>query len=387
MFALFRKFKKVQLSVQLVKRTAFLKDVFQSGYQKRVLISYLTSPFKKGLSDSHTSTKECYTAALVFHELGFCVDVVDLDDENRVTNFGCYDAIYGFGTPYEKSFGDPNFKGKRILYSTGCNSNYTNLSTTARLRDFYIKTNKISPQLIRTVGQSWPLQKYLSDAIITLGNKFVGDTYRRDNISNPIYEINLFYAESKTQTVIEKDYSKIKNNLIWFGSQSSVHKGLDIALDMLQLFPEITLYVCGYQKANEPEVYEYYKTLFESGRAVDCGFLNIHSNAFIALLDNVGGVLFPSAAEGGAAALLTLMGNAGIVPITTKSTGLDIEQYGFIADEVNTESVKLQVEKYLNTSPNMLTALSEKLRQEIRIKHSYESYKTRLYKVIQSTLA
>ena len=138
--SVFQKLKKVQLSFKLVRRTEYLKNVFSANHNRKVLISYLSTAFTKGISNKHTSLQECYTAARIFDELGYTVDVIDFDDENRVKSFANYDVIFGFGTPYEKSFHDKHFKGKRILYSTGCNSNFTNLTTTRRLKEFHQKT-------------------------------------------------------------------------------------------------------------------------------------------------------------------------------------------------------------------------------------------------------
>ncbi len=388
LLSIFSKLNKVQISLKLVRRTHYLRDVFKTNAPKKVLISYLSSSFKKGISDTHTSTKECYSAAKVFHDLGYSVDVIDFDDENRINDFSEYDVIYGFGTPYEKSFWDPRFKGKRILYSTGCNSNYTNLTTTARLKDFYHKTGKLSPQLIRTVDNSWPLQKYLSDAIVSLGNKFVADTYRNEGISTPIFEINLFYPKSNIQdSLLDKDYTLVKNNLIWFGSQSSVHKGLDIALDVIKSYPQLKLYVCGYQHQKEEILFNFYADLFNSGRAVDCGFVNINSIAFADIMNNVGAALFPSAAEGGSPSLLALMGNCGIIPIATKASGLDVDGLVFLANSATKDAIELELNKYLNTSAEELKRISLALKKQIRQQHTVDNYENRLSEIIKSTLA
>lgn len=385
--SVFQKLKKVQLSFKLVRRTEYLKNVFSADHPKKVLISYLSSAFTKGISDKHTSLQECYTAARIFDELGYTVDVVDFDDENRVKSFAAYDGIYGFGTPYEKSFHDKQFKGKRILYSTGCNSNFTNLTTTKRLKEFYQKTGILDPQLIRTVDDAWPLQKYLSDSILSLGNKFVADTYRVEGVPSEIFEIDLFYPKSKAEHQFNAEkYETIKNNLIWFGSKSSVHKGLDIALDLLKLFPDLKLYICGYDRNYEIELYNYYKSIFDSEQVVDCGFVNIHSSEFASLLNSCGAAIFPTAAEGGAAALLTLMGNSGVIPITTKNAGLDLSQLGYISENVSLEGVADALRKYLNTPNHVLEQKRVDIKNYIQNKHDYQVYYQAIKNAISTTL-
>lgn len=384
---LFHKLNKVQVSLKLKRKTRYLKNVFDTQHPKKVLISYLSSSFTRGASEKHTSLLECITAGKVFNGLGYNVDVIDFDDDDKNINFAQYEIVYGFGTPYEKSFADKNFKGKRILYSTGCNSNFTNITTTKRLKEFHEKTGILDPELIRTVDNSWPLQKYLSDAILSLGNQFVANTYRSEGITSSIFELDLFYPKSDSEKdMLFEDYSTIKNNLIWFGSKSSVHKGLDITLEIIKQIPDLKLFICGYQKNYEIELYNYYKDVFESNQVVDCGFVNIHSTQFADIVNNCGAAIFPTAAEGGAAALLTLMGNAGIIPITTKNAGLDIEQYGFVAQNVTYSDIEIQVLKYLNTPEKELEINRKLLKNYIQSKHNYELYYKSLKSAIEKTL-
>lgn len=383
----FHKLNKIQVSLKLVRKTRYLKNVLAAKHSKKVLISYLSSSFTKGISEKHTSLLECLTAAKIFDDLGYTVDVVDFDDDDRVRNYAQYDVVYGFGTPYEKSFNDKKFKGKRILYSTGCNSNFTNITTTKRLKEFYQKTGILDPQLIRTVDNSWPLQKYLSDAILCLGNKFVADTYRVDGITSTIFELDLFYPKSDVEEkMLPKDYTIIKNNLIWFGSKSSVHKGLDLALDIIKQLPNLKLFVCGYQKDYEVELFNFYKDTFDGTQVVDCGFVNIHSLEFVDIINNCGAAIFPTTAEGGAAALLTLMGNSGIIPITTTNAGLDLDKYGFVAKNVSLDDLTEQVRNYLNTPNQELEVKRKQLKDYIQTKHAYSVYYNSMKKAISETI-
>ncbi|MCU0423035.1 MAG: glycosyltransferase [Bacteroidia bacterium] len=383
LFSLIPKFSKAKLSFKIVRRTKFLKDVFGKKLNQKVLISYLSNAFIQGVSEKHTSLLECYSAAKVFDELGYTVDVVDFDDQDVKINYSNYNIIYGFGFPFEKSFRNKLFSGHRILYSTGCNSNFTNSSTTSRLKDFYLKSGIKDPELIRTVDNSWPLQKYLSDAIISLGNKFVADTYRNDGVSCKVFELDLFYPQSEVKGLINNNsYDQIKNNLIWFGSKSCVHKGLDIAIELAEKIPNLTLHICGYEKQNEYELYRFYEQQFNNKNIIDHGFVNIHSPFFAELINNCGAAIFPSVAEGGAGALLTLMGNSGIIPITTRNVGLDLDSIGFISKEVSVSALEEQVKKYLQTPNSILESKRKQLKHEIQTKHNHERYKETIKKIV-----
>ena len=54
---------KVNLVVNINRKTFLKRNVFGSNHQKNVLISYLTNPFNRGAENKHTNHVECYLAA------------------------------------------------------------------------------------------------------------------------------------------------------------------------------------------------------------------------------------------------------------------------------------------------------------------------------------
>jgi glycosyltransferase involved in cell wall biosynthesis len=378
---------KIDLSIKFLPKTFYLKNVFKDQHRQRVLISYISAPFIYGEKFTHTNYVECFSAARIFNELGYCVDVIDFNSEH-IPDYSRYEVIYGFGTPYERSFYDTSFRGKRIIYSPGCNTVYSNIVSSLRLKSVHEKLGYYPARLSRITNNAWPLQKYLSDAIICLGNTFVASTYASENPEMPIYSLDLFYLKTTDEIDLSvKDFSASKFHMIWFGSQGSVHKGLDIALEVLDKNPELTLHICGYDDKNEPELQVLYKPLFDEGRAINHGFVDVQSVQFKELMQRCGAVIFPSSSEGGAASILTLMANGGLVPVITKQCGLTLPDMAFEAERISVEDINIQIRQYLLMDAAALKERAINIRYFAQSAHSYPLYLTNLKSIITQILS
>jgi glycosyltransferase involved in cell wall biosynthesis len=101
-------------------------------------------------------------------------------------------------------------------------------------------------------------------------------------------------------------------------------------------------------------------------------------------MQTCGAVIFPSASEGGAAAILTVMKHGGLIPIITKACGLDIDDISFMADETTYDAMNKQLERYLNTKDLELVELSKRTRQEATEHYSQELYQNHLKKILNN---
>lgn len=377
---------KVDIHLSFGRKTYFKKNVFNTNFNNRALVSYLSTPFSGGPQNKHTNHLECLFAAKALNNLGYNVDVIDFDYHKKIS-YENYQMIYGFGDQFEQSFYDTNFKGKRVLYSPGCNTVYSNLVSCIRLKEFAKNGGELNPKLIRTTNDAWPLQKYLSDAIICQGNDFVLNSYKDTFKDTNYYQINCFPLDcNQTIDTCKKDISTAKYNLLWFGSQGSVHKGLDIALQLVEKYPNIKLYIRGLNIKYEHAILERFNHLIDNNQVDVKQYVDINSLEFIELMQNCGGIVFPSASEGGAAALLTVMTYGGLVPIITKGCGLDIGHLGFIANEITLEDIELQLCKYLAKPDDELLELSQKIKAEINATYNITNYQNKIKAILDDIL-
>lgn len=375
----------IKLSLKYNKDNRILKNVFDKKYKKKVLISYITGPFQDGLSKTHTNNLECYTAAEIFDELGYDVDVIQYTNDIDIEKLNEYDVVYGFGKAYVKSL--TNLNCISIYYGTGCSPIYQNIQTIGKGREFFRKNNINCFNMLRYVSNDYTAIGYYSDSIITLGNKFGAETFRIAGKKICINNINAFYYDTVNIDVKNKDIKNIKKNFLWFGSSGIIHKGLDLVIEVFKRRKDLNLTICGASK----------KELIESGlwkvisdntckniKYVE--WVDIESEQFYDIMNSNIATVFPSVSEGGAPAVLNVMANGGLIPIVSRGCSLDIEGIGIILEKTTSECIEKNIDLLLSKKDCELIKMSEKVKDNTRNIYSYNNYKASLTRIIKNSL-
>lgn len=359
-----------------------LRNVFNTSFKKKMLLSYITSPFKAGARPySHTNYTECRTWAEIFNELGYQVDVVNLDQRFDI-DITQYSVVCGFGIPYGQSLFCKNIK--KIFYATGCNPDFANIETIKRVQNFYDKTGVYAADSSRI----WPYVNkphlHFSDMIIALGNSFVANTYSE---YKNVKSLDLFCYKTSDINAADKNFSEHRNKFLYFGSAGAIHKGLDIVLDFFKSHPELNLTVCGLSH-NEKAFRQYYEDVI-GGQYKNIkvhNFVDLNSDLFKEIMQTHCAFVSPSASEGGAAAALTVMANGGLMPIISRSSGLDVEEYGIVMDNVSDKDFADAIKHYEQIPVEELKDRCIKCQKEIQDKHTYEKYRDKLKQYIIQVL-
>lgn len=362
-------------------------NVFNTRYHKRVLISYIVDPFVSKNNFSHTNLLECYTAAEIFNKLGYCVDVVDLNYIKRI-NYSKYDVVYGMGIPLENSFYYKGKKIKRIFYATGCNTLYSNIVTLLKVRNFFDSHDRLIINSSRFIEKNQHFQTLLSDRVIVLGNKFVLDTYKMFDLdgSKRYLNLNAFYYDVYDIDIYKKDFLTAGKHFLWFGSSGLIHKGLDLLIDIFSLREDIYLHICG-DFGSEKEFYDYYGQIIDkSYNIINHGFVDIRSDEFKKIMNTCAFTIFPSVSEGGSPAVLNVIANGGLIPIITKSSGLDIDDFGIFIEKPEIIYVNDSIKKALSFNLDQLTKMSLFAKNYIRNNYTIEKYKENLIKIIKESI-
>jgi len=364
------------------ENAGFLKNVFNTNFSKNVLISYILTPFVSVISYSHTNVMECYTAAEVFQKIGFNVDVVDFMDGRNI-DYNFYDVVYGFGYPFENAFySDCAEKIKKIFYSTGACPFYSNKNTALKILDFYIEKDKIIPQSGRLLYQFWSMQSIMPDLNVCLGNQFVANTYLEINPYLNIKSLSIFFFDVYDIDLAKKNYKEAKKNFLWFGSSGLLHKGLDILIDIFSERNDVFLHICGASKT-EKKFFNFYQAIIDkSDNIVEYGFVDINSDNYNKLMNLCGFVIYPSISEGGAAAVVNVMANGGLIPIISKSSGLDVEEYGYVFDDIEKDVILKKIDEALELTEEELYLKSLKTKSNVRDNYSYQNYKNILKEIL-----
>lgn len=363
------------------------KDVFKSKGEKRALLSYVTKPFYTKSKMQHSNYDECRIAAEIFHELGYSVDVIEQDSPEKI-DYDCYDVIYGMGLAFERSFASTTRKDqKRIFYATGCNPNYSNMATILRLREFAKNRRLYLIESSRYIPTSQHCQILLSDKVLVLGNEFVLNTYTSDDPdgAHRYQRLDAFYYDvNPPQAPV--NYQQKKKHFLWFGSSGLIHKGLDVLLEYFASQQDLVLHVCGINESEKRFIDVFKNELTESDNVINHGFLRIDSLQFKTLMDTIGFVIFPSVSEGGAVAVLNAIANGGAIPVLTRSTGLDLDAFGFEIETISPKGIADTIEKIRNYTEDELSQMAEHACTNIRSRYTMDRYKVRLKQLIAETI-
>lgn len=352
--------------------TLLLYNVFKKTYKKKALLSYLIKPFIQNDNLSHTNSRESYLLAKILDDLGYIVDVIDYDIKANNINFNEYDIILGQGEALEQSIIE-NSKSKKILYSPGCSQNYNHIESINVLKRFYTRNNLLISKECRFAKQNWVLQQNFSDQYIVLGNRFVSDTYINQGISkNRILNVNIFYHDIGQIDLNRKDFTKTQKCFLWFGGTGAIHKGLDIVIEYFAKHKELDLYICGHLSGN---FYDFYKDNIENNNNIHYkSFVHIKSDEFYKIVMSCSALIYPSISEGGAASIISVLAFGGLIPIITKSSGLDLNEHCIIMSESSITEIDNGIKKYLEIPVNKQKSICTDLRNEIRNKHTETNF-------------
>jgi hypothetical protein len=363
-----------------------LNNVFSTDNTKKVLISYLTTPFTSAITLSHTNLTECYTAAEIFRDLGFNVDVVDLNASINI-DYSQYEIVYGQGNMYEKAFESPSAHAlNKIYYGTGNNPFFYYLEAGKKLHEFYTDKKKFIPESCRLIGKSNSLPTTNSDAIICLGNDFCKKTYTSITPYIPIFNLNAFYFETVKMGTIKRNITSSRKNFLWFGSGGLITKGLADCIDFFSESDEYNLHICG-ATPSERRFWEIYNPILKKhNNIINHGFINLKSEKFLEIINQCSFAIFPSVSEGGSPSLLNLMANGGLIPIATEACSVDIDQFGFILEDSSVASIKKIIRKLDMFSDEQLEKKSIKVQEYTRENYTFDNYKKNLRSHIESCL-
>lgn len=329
--------KLVKWVQRLFSSEKLVKNVFKASHGKRVLMCHLPEAFSgKDLPKFHSNLTECMVVARCFNRLGYTVDCTSRAKTG--IDYSPYDVVFGInGNAFMGSFGsDAGIRPLRIFYSVGAETCFNYRGTALRNADFnsrhglwLLGSNRYMPGDPRNYYEA-----HFSDAVICLGNEYVHECFLNEDEARSRYSwLPAFYFKV-AEPAAEKDFARCRRSILWFGSSGLLHKGLDIAIDFAVAHPEFTLHICGGSR-QESAFWKCYLPVIKANRNIVMhGFVNIESQEFADILSQCGVLLNPSVSEGGAVAVLNVLGNGALLPVCSRATGVDLEGCGVTVENV-----------------------------------------------------
>ena len=335
-----------------------------------VSISYLTWPFIEGLDEhkmrGHTNAYEVMEMARAFQELGFRVEICDWDNAEYNPPSDCRIAIdiHGNLERWDKVL---PISCKRILHATGPHWLSYNRGELDRINAICERRKKaLTPW--RQVSPSKGVE--IADLATVLGNEYTVGTFAF--AGKPFVRIPISSAYELPWPE-NRNISEAKNRFLWVGSFGMVQKGLDLVLEAFANMPDLELTVCG-RPEKEPDFYKLYEhELLKTPNIHLHGWVDMASPKFLDMARSHASIIYPGSGEGGAGSVIHCM-HAGMVPICTRESSVDLEDFGIEIQSGDVGSVMDAVRAFVAMSDPEIESRARKAYDHVRRVHTRAAF-------------
>ncbi len=343
---------------------------------KKALFSYSTYHFKKNNYRAHSNYQESIIIAQSLDILGYSVDIVNNNKETKL-DLSQYDLIIGEGLPLYQSLLQ-HTKAKRIYYATGSHPLQCTYASLQRLFEFKEKYGCVLTKSTRIQDIKWGIAASTSDHVICIGNENTKKTFQEFGVKNISLIDPTFHLSTKNFKRDLDNINKSRKTALWFGSYGLLHKGLDLTLEAFKNKKDWTLHVCGYTE----QEYELIQQVGITDNIYIHGFLDLESESFNEITKNALFVILPSCSEGIATSVITAMGRTAMIPIVTKESGVDIDQFGFEIDQLTVPSILKSLNICDKCSPETLVEKSKSAYKKTISRYNIENYKKNIIHIL-----
>ncbi|MDF5724225.1 MAG: glycosyltransferase [Rhizonema sp. PD37] len=355
----------------------------QQPLQGNMLLSYRIEPFllKPGepVPNDQSWNWECLLIAQTFLDLGYNVDVIQFHNDKFVPQKN-YDFFIDIRDRLETLSPLLNEDCVKILHVDIAHMMFRNVAECRRLLELQQRKGvTLRPQRYEVPN----LGIEYADCATVLGNDFTIGTFKYAN--KPMYPIPI--SSSYTYPWHDdKDFEVVRKRFIWIGSGALVLKGLDLVLDAFAQMPEYHLTVCGPISSNKPFEEVFYKELYQTPNIHTYGWIDLSSPDFMEIAKNSLGLVYPSACEGQAGAVITCL-QAGLIPIISYESGANVHDFGAILKNSSIEEIKATVKGISSLPVEELKMMAHKAWEYARANHTKEkfaeAYRNAVMQIIQ----
>ncbi|HEV2969560.1 MAG TPA: glycosyltransferase [Pirellulales bacterium] len=290
-----------------------------------VLLSYITRPFVASgrvEADAHTNVWECRQIAQTFLDFGYAVDVIDWNNL-RFRPARPYRFLVDIGASLERLAPMVGPDCTKILHATGKHWLFQNRAEYERLAALMARRGvALQPRRIAPAGSGVEA----ADCLTVLGNELTIATLAYSR--KPCYRIPLS-TTAEFPWDDAKDFAACRRRFVWFGSSGMVHKGLDLALEAFAATPDLHLTVCGPVDQERDFADFYRRELYHAPNIRTVGWVDVAGDVFAQIVRSSGAIVYPSCSEGCAGSVVTSL-HAGLVPIISRESGVDVGDFGVI---------------------------------------------------------
>jgi len=350
--------------------------------QGNVLLSYMNEALmlKPGepVPNTHISFWKSVEMAKTFLELGYSVDVISFGNLGFVPRKN-YSVMIDTRYNFQRLAPFLDKKCLKIMHIDTAHMLFHNTAEANRLLALQQRRGvTLKPFRFETPN----LAIEHADCATTCGNEFTINTFRY--AGKPIYRLPIPVGVSFPWPS-GKDFDACRKRFFWFASQGMVHKGLDLVLEAFTEMPEYQLIICG-PVEKEPEfVKVYQKELYRTKSIQTVGWLDTDSRQFTDVVNRCVAHVYTSCSEGGGACVVETM-HAGLIPIVSYETSVDVHDFGVMLKSATVEEIKEGVRTIAEMPTVELQRRARKAWEYARENHTREEFAQEYRKTIKTIL-
>jgi glycosyltransferase involved in cell wall biosynthesis len=346
------------------------------------LLAYVIDPFLVNspgdIPNTHTHFAESLAMAEAMLEMGYAVDVIDYRNPNFIPQKE-YAIFLSARSHMQRIAERLNSDCKKIVHLDTAHWLFNNAAAYNRMLDLQ-KRKGATTNSIKWVAPNWAIE--CADYATVLGNNFTLSTY--EFAQKPLYRLYVPAITTYPQHD-NKNFKQYRNRFLWLGSEGLVHKGLDLVLEAFVEMPNMHLTVCGPIENDQKFCETYHKELYEQPNIKTIGWIDVTGQEFADLTSRCVALIYPSASEGQAGAVVTCL-HAGLIPIVSYQSGVDVEDFGIVLKDNSIDTIKKAVEETAGRLSSELSAMSQKAWAAARKNYVAAAYKERLKQIIKEVL-
>lgn len=221
-----------------------------------------------------------------------------------------------------------------------------------------------------------------ADFATVLGNDFTLETYRYAH--KPLYRVPIL-SLGIYDWPAAKDFESCRKRYVWFGSGGLVRKGLDLVLEAFVAMPDYHLTICGPISEDDDFERAYFRELYQTSNIETVGWVDIHSPKFQNICDRATGIVYASAGEGQCGGVVTCM-HAGLIPIVSYETGIDMHEYGVIFRDCSIREIQDTVRRISDLPTKEREQMARGAWEYARANHTKERFSAEYRQVMERVL-
>lgn len=314
------------------------------GSKKWVSVSYIDYVFANKwntkIMNSHQAFRETIKIVDIFNGLGYNVCLNNYRSL-KVPKIK-FDVVFG-NEPNFTEVAKTNPQALKIYYATGAYAAHMIKWTKKRTDEFNAMYKTNYPY--QRIPENYEQFKY-ADKILQIGSRYTIETYPEE-LRNKITTIHQSCQLDKSDIDISKKNFASNKEILWLGSSGTILKGLDLVIECLTKYPNITLHVAGYADEKFKEVCE----ANQKPNIVFHGFMDVRGDDFKNIVANCNFMIYPSCSEGGMPGSVICSMYYGLIPIVSRWSADDnlLNIGGFILEDLTVMSI----DKYVSIIKSM----------------------------------